>query len=299
MRGLHSCRLRLIRVILAQLWLSCKRCLNDTWVLCNVAGGPGCILIQSMESIGGLGAIALLKTTVSALLISDESVTLFSGWMTAVSHILTLNELSSIIIRCLTLEHELGVRFRWADGTRPRARVNSLRTHLRRHICRVLHEISGFAQIWISTSFDSSPLISENFTCVEHLVHDLIQVLKTREELIVEFRVSCWENSTEIFHAAEFLHCFSDQVSKSKLRAHLHCLSKLKILIFILWGQLVDQEFNLWVDMEVLYSNFIRTRLWNRYTTCKSMVSHISLRFTTSGSRRWKASVFCAEFQLV
>ena len=174
MRGLHSCRLRLVRVILARLWLSCKRCLNDTWVLCNVAGGPGCILIQSMESIGGLGAIALLKTTVSALLISDESVTLFSGWVAAVSHILTLNELPSIIIRCLTLEHELGVRFRWADGTRPRARVNSLRTHLRRHICRVLHEISGFAQIWISTSFDSSPLISENFTCVEHLVHDLI-----------------------------------------------------------------------------------------------------------------------------
>ena len=175
MWGLHSCRLLLVRVILARLWLSCKRCLNDAWVLCKVAGGPGCILIQSLESLSGLGAIALLlKTTVSALLISDKSVTLFSGWVAAVSHILTLNELPSIIIRCLTLEHELWVRFRWADGTCPRARVNSLRSHLWRHICGVLYEISGFPQIWISTSFDSSPLISENFTCVEHLVHDLI-----------------------------------------------------------------------------------------------------------------------------
>ena len=99
----------------------------------------------------------------------------------------------------------------------------------------------------------------------------------SREELIVEFGVACWINSTEVLHPAILIDCLSDHVSELKLRTRLEHISDLKVFRFELFNQLVDEEVNLRVYHEVWNEQIICTGLrdWDR--TCECVVIHVRL----------------------
>ena len=96
-----------------------------------------------------------------------------------------------------------------------------------------------------------------------------------REELVVKFGITSREDPTEVLHSAEFMDCLSNEVSEAQLSTLLKLICDLKVFVFILDSQFVNEELYLRVWREVGHIDLVGSSLWDGDTSRKSMVAHV------------------------
>ena len=119
------------------------------------------------------------------------------------------------------------------------------------------------------------------------------------KELVVQFRVPSWIDSTEVLHATEFLHSLTYEIAITQAHRRLHNFCYVQISVLILLHKLVDQELNLWVRIEVGNEQLIASTLRDWNASCKAVISQIGFCFTRSSSGLLEARILGSELQFV